>query len=171
MPPREGKVIHNPIATSGTPPHVPVMAMDPAVKRGHVSLFLPRKGRAVLVSTDVWIPGRRPPFGKDASPDTLALCEWPRKYKGFSTAHDDLEGLQRTVRSFEALLPRQATRCRVYPSTWKGNVPKGIHHRRVWDALTEDERTLLGPPEGPSYDHNEYDAVGLGLWFLGRLRR
>jgi len=30
------------------------------------------------------------------------------------------------------------------PSEWKGNTPKPAHHRRMWDSLTDSERTLLG---------------------------
>ena len=62
-----------------------------------------------------------------------------------------------------------------YPRTWKGQVPKEIHHARVLAALSAQERTVLDAharrptktnPHG--YDHNMLDAVGLGLWFLKR---
>lgn len=32
----------------------------------------------------------------------------------------------------------------VRPSEWKGATPKPVHHRRVWKALTDTERALLG---------------------------
>lgn len=62
-----------------------------------------------------------------------------------------------------------------YPATWKGQVPKEIHHARVLKVLADDEKKLLDAerrkvtktnPHG--YDHNMLDAVGLGLWFLQR---
>lgn len=30
------------------------------------------------------------------------------------------------------------------PAEWKGNTPKPPHHKRMWDALTPAEHTLLG---------------------------
>jgi hypothetical protein len=58
----------------------------------------------------------------------------------------------------------------VLPVAWKGTVPKKIHNQRVLDTLTEKERDLLPlRPRAKDYDHNMLDAVGLGLWKLGRL--
>lgn len=55
----------------------------------------------------------------------------------------------------------------VAPRTWKGTVPKRIHHERVLGALTPDERaTLPRRPRARDFDHNMLDAVGLGLWQL-----
>jgi hypothetical protein len=61
----------------------------------------------------------------------------------------------------------------VFPSTWKGSVPKEVHNRRVTALLSPDEVHVL---ESAlcwrfAYRHNMVDAVGLGLWRLGRLRR
>lgn len=74
----------------------------------------------------------------------------------------------------------------VRPHAWKGNTPKHVHHNRVRRVLLPPELTLLGPaleylaacekateglrkpPTGRW--HNLLDAVGLGLWKLGRLR-
>jgi len=58
----------------------------------------------------------------------------------------------------------------VFPRTWKGTVPKAIHNRRVLAALIDEERALLPRrPRAKDYDHNMVDAVGIGLWKLGRL--
>jgi len=63
----------------------------------------------------------------------------------------------------------------VWPATWKGQVPKEIHHARVLKQLADDELRLLDVearkfsktnPNG--YDHNMLDAVALGLWLLRR---
>lgn len=51
----------------------------------------------------------------------------------------------------------------VTPEQWKGSTPKDISHRRVQKALTPDEHF----PD----NHNARDAVGIGLWKLGRLKR
>lgn len=58
----------------------------------------------------------------------------------------------------------------VWPTTWKGSVPKDIHNKRVLAALSEDELKLLPKrPRAKDYDHNCIDAVGIGLWKLGRM--
>lgn len=59
----------------------------------------------------------------------------------------------------------------VSPRTWKGTVPKEIHNRRVLAALRPEELAVLPKrPRAKDYDHNMTDAVGLGLWKLGRMR-
>jgi hypothetical protein len=55
----------------------------------------------------------------------------------------------------------------VFPSEWKGNVPKDIHGRRIVASLTPKERAIL---EKRGADHNVIDAVGLGKWrFVNRI--
>jgi hypothetical protein len=55
----------------------------------------------------------------------------------------------------------------VEPARWKGQVPKTIHHARVWSQLQPGEQSIVH--EGclgvaPSKRHNVLDAVGMGLW-------
>ncbi len=50
------------------------------------------------------------------------------------------------------------------PGDWKGQVPKAIHHERIRRVLSTKELGLVS-----RVDHNVMDAVGLGLWALGRL--
>ena len=50
----------------------------------------------------------------------------------------------------------------VTPQEWKGQMPKDVCHRRILQALGEDE--VIG-----TKNHNVMDAVGIGLWYLGRL--
>jgi hypothetical protein len=59
----------------------------------------------------------------------------------------------------------------VYPRTWKGTVPKDIHNKRVLAALSKEELAKLPKrPRAKDYDHNMLDAVGIGLWKLGRMK-
>lgn len=59
----------------------------------------------------------------------------------------------------------------VLPVEWKGSVDKKVMNNRVLKRLTEDEkRKLPRRPRAGDYDHNLLDAVGIGLWKLGRLR-
>jgi hypothetical protein len=60
----------------------------------------------------------------------------------------------------------------VATADWKGQVPKDIMVKRVQDKLNEHERKIAeacmkGTPK--SLHHNFWDAVGIGLWRLGRL--
>jgi hypothetical protein len=59
----------------------------------------------------------------------------------------------------------------VEPGQWKGSTPKEIHHQRVARALRPREREraeALALRVAASYRHNVWDAIGLGLWWLGR---
>lgn len=61
---------------------------------------------------------------------------------------------------------------------WKGSTPKTICHARIWGRLDEWEKAIVdacfraakgrkGMPE--SKRHNVLDALGLGLWSVGRM--
>ncbi len=61
----------------------------------------------------------------------------------------------------------------VLPTTWKGQVPKGIHHARIDASLSQIEREVLSPwkrtATGDGKAGNVWDAVGLAKWaFLNR---
>ncbi len=58
----------------------------------------------------------------------------------------------------------------VTPQEWKKQVPKKIHNQRVLSRLNEKERYLIEDYNCPAHlKHNVIDAVGLGLWKLGRM--
>lgn len=46
----------------------------------------------------------------------------------------------------------------VYPSHWKGQVPKDLHHPRILASLDDEERALA------SGQSDETDAIGLFKW-------
>lgn len=56
------------------------------------------------------------------------------------------------------------------PADWKGQVPKRIHHRRIFDALDVEEQRLLFGWTKADKGHI-MDAIGLGLVHLGRMPR
>jgi len=59
----------------------------------------------------------------------------------------------------------------VWPTTWKGSVPKRIHNNRVLRCLTPAELARVPlRPRAKDYDHNCVDSIGMGLWKLGRMR-
>ena len=59
----------------------------------------------------------------------------------------------------------------VEPFRWKGSIPKDIHHARIWARLTPVEQAVVSEAArgmAPSKRHNVMDAVGLGLYAIGR---
>lgn len=61
--------------------------------------------------------------------------------------------------------------CQVVPSGWKGQMTKDVVTGRVTSRLSEEERAIMaaGMAEAPpSVRHNAIEAVGIGLWKLGR---
>lgn len=55
---------------------------------------------------------------------------------------------------------------------WKGSIPKNVHHPRIGEALSNDEKEILSTAldKTPKKAHSEiYDAIGIGLFALGRI--
>lgn len=114
-------------------------------------------------------------FDKDwgySLPHVRVLVENPRWYPRDHTDVNDL--LDLAVFVGELKRAYEGVGCDVelvWPRTWKGNVDKGIMGQRILGRLTTAEVALLPRrPRARDFDHNMLDAVGLGLWRLGRLR-
>lgn len=58
----------------------------------------------------------------------------------------------------------------VPPVRWKGTISKATTEARVRKALTPVEAARL-PNVAKSVAHNMFDAIGIGLWALGRFGR
>lgn len=59
----------------------------------------------------------------------------------------------------------------IEPVEWKGNLPKEISHARIWAKLTPAEQNLVAVAAkgmAPSKRHNMLDAIGIGLFGVGR---
>ena len=56
----------------------------------------------------------------------------------------------------------------VRPAEWKGQLPKDVSAKRVISILGEDERSAIELPTASRLYHNVLDAIGIGLWRLGR---
>ena len=52
------------------------------------------------------------------------------------------------------------------PKEWKGQVPKPAHHKRLRRVLNSFECSLWD-----AVDHNAKDAIGIGLFYLGRTKK
>lgn len=114
----------------------------------------------------------RPPMGWGFAGSDFVI-EIPQIYPG--SQEEDPNDLVRTsitagrwIERMCALGAREPVEVR--PREWKGQVPKTIHNARVRARMTVGEISLL-PDLPKSKMHNVIDAVGLGLWRLGRMGR
>jgi hypothetical protein len=57
----------------------------------------------------------------------------------------------------------------VVPHQWKGMLPKEVHQPRILATLSPGEKALVEAIKPASLRHNAVDAVGIGLYRLGRL--
>lgn len=103
---------------------------------------------------------------------STVLIEVPRWYPHDHSDVNDLLDLSVFVGELKRSYEAQGYQAElVWPRTWKGNVPKKITNNRTLAALTPDEVALLPRrPRAKDFDNNMLDAIGLGLWKLGRLR-
>lgn len=98
------------------------------------------------------------------------VIECPYIYPKAGKANpNDMITLARKVGRIEERFDHVPIKQVVFPRTWKGTVPKEIHNRRVIAKLDAREvETLHAVKCTEKKLHNVIDAVGLGLWALGR---
>ena len=101
-----------------------------------------------------------------APPDKL-LVEFPRVYPGMPKV--DLNDLLDLAGVDGALSTMVRDVGHVFPSDWKGQVPKQVMNERVLMALSVDEVQAI--EHRGSKDHNTLDAIGIGLHHFGRINR
>lgn len=57
-------------------------------------------------------------------------------------------------------------------SAWKASTDPDVLARRILATLTDEERAVIPKTRSAlGHDHNVIDAIGLGLWRLGRMGR
>lgn len=135
-------------------------------------------GAGVAKKSEIWKWGHEKPFGP--LPSVLygtgyaytVLVEHPRWYPHDHTDVNDLIDLAVLVGELRhAYSDRGSLVELVWPRTWKGNVEKKITTERILKRLSPAELAVVPRrPRAKDVDHNCADAVGLGLWKLGRLR-
>ncbi len=103
-----------------------------------------------------------------ALPDTFVF-EVPQVYRGAARGADpaDLLEIAGVVGAVAGNSPA-TNRVHFLPRMWKGQVPKDVHNKRVEAALSSAELSNI-ETRLVTQRHNTLDAVGLGLFFLGRL--
>lgn len=95
-----------------------------------------------------------------------ALIEEPTIYPHSKASPVSIMALQLKVGELKGRF--ESVGCRVelvQPRTWKRQAPKQIHNARTFGTLTFEERVLV-----QGVRHDVLDAVGLGLWKLGRMK-
>jgi hypothetical protein len=111
--------------------------------------------------------GYQPPFVLDV----LAI-ERPMIYPGRAQ-----KGRQRDLIELAMIAGRiqeRAGRAKVFcfdPYQWKAQLPKAVTRDRVQEILSEQELGRIIKPRKASLIHNIFDAIGIGLVYLGRARR
>lgn len=141
-----------------------IVAVDPAARCAYYAIF--EDGHLKEVGSCGPKTRKKLPYS------AKWIFEKPRKYSRFAVAHKDLDRLVSMNSSLQRRIRKAGGKySEVYPQDWKGNVPKKIHHRRAEALLSEEERRVIPGPDQDEYDHNLYDAVALGLWYLGRTLR
>jgi hypothetical protein len=100
----------------------------------------------------------------------ILICENQQVYGGrIKTDPNDLLPLAACVGGIRVLVPH-TTFINPKPSEWKGTVPKDIFTTRIEAAMTPDERAILDAVKlTKKFRVDVLDAIGLGLWFHGRI--
>lgn len=142
--------------------------LDPGENAGLATFSCGKLSRAILIRNKEplpWWPGE----------DEILVVEYPKilnasKQKGKKSGvkPESIVRLANTAGRLTANVPL-AHLLEVYPSQWKGTIDPDIVTARVLERLTPEERSLI-PKLPASLLHNVLDAVGLGLWDLGRMR-
>ena len=100
----------------------------------------------------------------------VVLCERPWIYPGPRSKADpnDIGTLCITAgKLVQPWITLGAKEVWVPPVTWKGNVPKQIHHARILSALAPSEQSVVArclTGTSPKYREDAMDAVGLSQY-------
>lgn len=160
-----------------------ILTLDPGATSG-VALFyetgsLKAATKCKPAEALVWASGK---VGGMLEKITMLVHERPQIYErkgkpGEKRANPNaMMTLHAQALDLRAELHQGTRRTEYLPAAWKAQVPKPIHHGRILSVLTIAERASLPTckvsktnPHG--YDNNMLDAIGLGLFYLGRMDR
>jgi len=98
------------------------------------------------------------------------VFEWPQVYTQSRLKGDpnDLLPLVSVNTAIACLANVNASLIALLPARWKGQVDKGVIESRVRERLSPQELSKV--EAFGSKAHNVWDAVGIGLFHLGRLK-
>lgn len=149
-----------------------MITIDPGKKTGWARFFphsLPE--HRVLVGCGLWDIDDRKWKGNLGPPDwdLETVIEKPVIYPRSKARPNDIITLAILAGRIAGLRPGAVW---VEPRKWKGNLDGDLMNVRILKALTEEERRVYfaaADKVAESYRHNIIDAIGIGLWKLGRL--
>lgn len=152
-----------------------LLCVDPGLRGCGCALFTGGKLQWAGYVTNLFKTGRGPSVQASMARevwkhagDSSLIVEFPRIYPGMpKTDLNDLLDLAGVCGALAAFAP--STILHVFPSEWKGQVPKLVMNDRVLKSLTTDERMRI--VKVGAKDHNTLDAVGIGLYHFGRINR
>lgn len=149
-----------------------VYAIDPGVKVIGISKF--RTGRLIEVrmirakSLEKMISHMRVGWLWDFDANHRVILEQPVVYDRRAWKGDPNDLVKVAIAGGAAAAALNGEVEFVTPQRWKGGVPKKIHQPRIMNELTESERRFVVGCGPKSLIHNVIDAVGIGLWAVGR---
>lgn len=149
-----------------------LLAIDPGAKAGH-ALF--RHGALTYAGLGF-------PADADIPADATVVVERPCIYPGRrqKARPRDIITLALTAGQIAGVLMARGLEVRyVEPAEWKGGaIGKEVSHARIKRRLTEDEHAVLeaaiatggyrGKRMAPTRQLDLLDAIGIGLWAIGR---
>jgi len=151
-----------------------LVAFDPAAH--HVGWAAFREGRLASCGLE-----RKDPLSAGLEELAGALrvahrvvVEVPQVYqqRGWEGDPNDLIDVALTAGRIAQAFDGQAPAEFVRPHAWKSNVPKAVMLRRITESLDGAEQNVLHATKVPAtLIHNVVDAIGLGIWALGRLSK
>lgn len=142
-----------------------LIAVDPGKKTG-VARF--ESGRLV----EAYVAEPAALLERKIYPPPRVVIENPRWYPYDHKDVNDLLDLAVLVGRYQQHFAGQGAQVElVWPRTWKGTAPKKVTNMRALAALSPEELAVVPlRPRAKDVDNNVADAIGLGLWKLGRLR-
>ena len=139
---------------------IELITIDPGVHKSSIALW--NFDKWLLYAEDLKNPEV---FAIIAGIDVArVVIETPVLYAKKRKQHADVMRLLDVVNAMKTTAKNSAG---VFPSAWKGQVPKKIHGERILNELRDFERAAIIDDK----NHNTIDAIGIGLWLLGRLGR
>ena len=148
-----------------------LLAVDPGVRCMGWALFLNGILVEVGLSRAKTLEDQISSMTLPKAPDGLVIEE-PQVYQGAKQvgSPDDLIRLAMVAGAVMARAAcfKDVETILVKPAGWKGQVPKDIMSTRIMRKLSDKERSLVVAIMPKGLRHNAIDAVGIGLWALGR---
>jgi hypothetical protein len=148
-----------------------ILAIDPGVQKCGAALLDEGRGATLLFAAYVPHTAVRDWALSASQGEELRLVvEMPKIYPGSGQQKGDLNDLLDLAAVVGYLESEFRDSERVYPAQWKGQVPKKIMTARILNKLSPVEQLAVFECGAvKSKLHNVIDAVGIGLWHLGRL--